>query len=172
MTNTNKLIRAYNGCDGGKTGYTAEAKSCLAATAQRDGTRLVAVAIGSPSSKERNKQICELFNYGFANFVSKKIVSQGEIVHDDIQVSGSRTKFMSVVAESDYTYTSAKGNVGNVTTETIIDKDCAPIKQGEVVGKLNILLNGECIQSVNLLSMSDINSMSYTEIISEMIENW
>ena len=53
LTNTNKLIRFYKGCDAGKTGYTNEAKHCISASAMRDGTRLIAVVIGADSSQER-----------------------------------------------------------------------------------------------------------------------
>ena len=68
MTNTNKLVRFYQGYDGGKTGYTSEAGHCLCATAKRGDTRFVSVVIGAPDSKSRFKQTSDMLNYGFANY--------------------------------------------------------------------------------------------------------
>ena len=63
ISNTNKLIRFYSGCDAGKTGYTSEAGHCLAASAKRNGMRLISVIISAPDGKTRFKEASSLFNY-------------------------------------------------------------------------------------------------------------
>ena len=84
LTNTNKLIRFYQGCDGGKTGYTNEAKHCLCATAKRGDTRLIAVVVGAPDSKTRFKETSDLLNYGFGNYESKVMLSRDGL--EDMQI--------------------------------------------------------------------------------------
>lgn len=78
ITNTNKLIRFYEGCDGGKTGYTSEAGFCLAATAKRGDTRLVSVVIGSDQSQKRFSESKAMLNYAFNCYENKKILEAGE----------------------------------------------------------------------------------------------
>lgn len=66
LTNTNKLLRSYDGCDGLKTGSTSFAKYCLSATARRDGIRLISVVMTAPDSKTRFAEAGKLLNYGFS----------------------------------------------------------------------------------------------------------
>lgn len=66
LTNTNKLLRSYDGCDGLKTGSTSYAKYCLSATARRDGIRLISVVMTAPDSKTRFAEAGKLLNYGFS----------------------------------------------------------------------------------------------------------
>ena len=68
LTNTNKLVRNYQGATGLKTGFTNKAMYCLSATAQRDGDQYIAVILHAPSSKERFADAQSLLNYAFANF--------------------------------------------------------------------------------------------------------
>lgn len=74
LVNTNRLVRYYEGCDGGKTGSTNEAGCCLTATAKRNNMRLISVVIGAKNSQTRFNECSKLFNYGFANFESRKIL--------------------------------------------------------------------------------------------------
>ena len=68
ITNTNKLVRFYDGCDGGKTGFTNQAGFCLAATAKRGGMRVISVVIGEQDSKTRFDDVRSMFDYAFANY--------------------------------------------------------------------------------------------------------
>ena len=80
LVNTNRLIRYYDGCDGGKTGSTNEAGCCLCASAKRNDMRLISVVIGAPNSQTRFNECSKLFNYGFANYENKKIVNMDEVL--------------------------------------------------------------------------------------------
>ena len=75
LVNTNRLVKYYQGCDGGKTGSTDEAGCCLSASAVRDDMRLISVIVGAENSSKRFNECSELFNYGFSNFESKNLVS-------------------------------------------------------------------------------------------------
>lgn len=80
LVNTNKLVRFYTGADGLKTGYTAEAKFCLSATAKRDGLRVVAVVLGEPNTKIRNNEVSSMFDYAFSQYTMKSIYKPGELL--------------------------------------------------------------------------------------------
>ncbi len=71
LVNHNKLVRFFKGCDGLKTGFTDEAKYCISATAKKDGVRMLAVIMGAPTYKIRNKDASKLMNYGFSNLNAK-----------------------------------------------------------------------------------------------------
>ena len=68
LSNTNKLVRFYQGATGLKTGYTSRAGHCLSASAQRDGIELIAVVLGADSSTHRFEDAKALLNWGFANY--------------------------------------------------------------------------------------------------------
>ena len=68
LSNTNKLIRFYEGATGLKTGSTNAAQYCLSATAERDGMELIAVILKSPTSPQRFESAKVLLNYGFAAY--------------------------------------------------------------------------------------------------------
>ena len=76
IVNTNRLIRTYEGCDSGKTGFTSEAGFCLSASATRGGMRLIGVVIGADSSKTRFNEMANMFNYGFASYENKVIIEK------------------------------------------------------------------------------------------------
>lgn len=79
MTNTNKLVKFYQGCDGGKTGYTTEALFCLSATAKRGDTRIIATVIGEQNGKQRFKDVSDLFNYSLRRTKTKSSYERAKI---------------------------------------------------------------------------------------------
>lgn len=72
LTNTNKMIKTYNGANGIKTGFTQEAGYCLSASATRGNTTLIAVVLGAKTSKERNAQVAKLLDYGFRHMKPRR----------------------------------------------------------------------------------------------------
>ncbi|MBR2988352.1 MAG: D-alanyl-D-alanine carboxypeptidase [Clostridia bacterium] len=172
LTNTNKLSRFYNGCDGGKTGFTSEAKSCLSATAKRGETRLICVVIGAENSKTRNAEVSQLLNYGFANFETKKIYSKGEILKEKLPINGGKVEQIEVVVEDDLTVFTRKGVSEEYETEVVFDGVNAPILQGSVVGKINLIVNGEVVKTKNLIAKDGVESKNYFDFIDEITQNW
>ncbi|CAM3426676.1 serine hydrolase [Hydrogenibacillus schlegelii] len=80
LVNTNRLVRFYEGMDGLKTGYTSEARYGLSATAKRGDLRLIAVVLGEPTAKTRNRDITAMLDYGFAHYTSVVLVPKGTVV--------------------------------------------------------------------------------------------
>ena len=172
LSNTNKLVRFYNGCDGGKTGFTSEALSCLSATAKRGDTRLICVVIGAENSKVRNAEVSELLNYGFANYESKNVVAVGEVVEESVAVSKGKQDAVRGVAESDVSVFGKKGSLQNVEKEAELYDLSAPISKGDRIGELRVKLNGEIVGSTYILSDTDVTTKNYRDFVNDIVEKW
>lgn len=173
ISNTNKLIRFYEGCDSGKTGYTSEAGHCLTASAKRGDMRLVCVVISAPDSKTRFKEASSLFNYGFANFTNKLILDNNKPLEMTVNVSNGKKQTVKVGIESSI-YKFSERNVKSsfelkFTPNAIVS---APIFKGQVLGKLSLYENGMEINCVNVIALEDIEKMSFFDRVCEVIDNW
>ncbi len=168
MTNTNKLVRFYDGCDGGKTGYTSEAQHCLSATAKRGDTRVIAVVVGAPDSKTRFKEVSDMFNYAFANYETKVYVNKGANV-GDINVVGGKNACAQIETFDKLTAFGKKGNV-DYTVEYELDASVrAPIQKGDKVGVAKLLdSNGKTVQTVDVVVSCDVEAKSYWDYIKDI----
>ena len=172
LSNTNKLLRAYEGCDGGKTGFTNEAKYCLSATAKRGNTRLISVVCGAESSKVRNAQNATLFNYGFANYESKQVVVGGNPIEGELEVKGGKQKTVCAYPEKDCYIFCKRGEESDVEITVEKFELKAPVNKGDIVGTLKVTRDGETVESVNLLSDSAVKKATYLDVVDDFIEKW
>lgn len=173
MTNTNKLVRFYNGCDGGKTGFTSEAKFCLSATAERNGLRVVAVVIGADSSKERFASVSNLFGYAFSNYSAKIIQSKDDCIENSIRVLGGREKGISVAVKEDFKALVKKGDDGEYKVHFNLPATVkAPIVRGGEIGKAYLTRNGEVIGECPVVSMVDVEKARYSDTIKHICDEW
>lgn len=170
LTNTNKMIRQYQGCLGGKTGYTDSAKFCISACALRNGIKTVATVIGAPDSKTRFADACKLFNYGFANFTNQVVCKQGEKIEKSVEVERSRVKTMTPVAASDASVLVKQGDEVKVEYE-LPEKLKAPVVKGDVVGRIVITYKDK-EYAFDLVSDSDIPRSTIWDIIKDMAGKW
>lgn len=169
MTNTNKLVRFYDGCDGGKTGYTSEAQHCLAATAKRGDTRVIAVVVGAPDSQTRFKEVSEMFNYAFANFESK-VYLDGNTKLDSVAVQGGKQDSIDVTAESKLIAFGKKGSVDYEVQIELPETVKAPISQGDVVGTAQLKdAQGKVVSQVNLLAKCSVEAKTYWDYVHDII---
>lgn len=172
MTNTNKLIRTFNGCDGGKTGFTNEAGFCLAATAKRGDTRIVSVVIGADSSKNRFDSVSALFDYAFGNF-ENKIVQEAGIIAERANVCGSKKREIAVCAENALSVFCKKGKEGNLTVDIeLSDNLKAPVAQGDAIGKAVLYSDGIEICQTRLLAGESAERFTWWEAYREGARNW
>ena len=173
MTNTNKLVRFYNGCDGGKTGFTSEAKFCLSATAERNGLRVVAVVIGADSSKERFASVSNLFGYAFSNYSAKVIQSKDDCIENSIRVLGGREKGISVAVKEDFKALVKKGDDGEYKVHFNLPATVkAPIVRGGEIGKAYLTRNGEVIGECPVVSMVDVEKARYSDTLKHICDEW
>ncbi len=173
ISNTNKLIKFYNGCDSGKTGFTQEAGHCLCASAIRNNTRLISVVINAPDSKTRFNDVSKMFNYGFANYVNKIVVDKDQNVYNDVPVKYGKNDFLTAKPEKSIFIFSEKN------VERIIDVKVsyfenlkAPINIGEKVGKIQIFENNVLIKETYLISTELVKKSNYFDNIKEIVQNW
>lgn len=173
MTNTNKLIRFYNGCDCGKTGYTSEAGHCLTASAKRNGLRLIAVEINAPDSKTRFKDVSEMFNYGFNNFTNKLIVDETKPLDLTVNVNNGKKEEIKVKANKSFYLFSSKEQKRSVEINfTPAEKIKAPIYEGDSVGKLYLYENGIVIAEIEVISLENVDKKGYFDAIFDITENF
>ncbi|MBE5756692.1 MAG: D-alanyl-D-alanine carboxypeptidase [Clostridiales bacterium] len=173
MTNTNKLIRFYEGCDSGKTGYTSEAGHCLTASAKRQNLRLISVVINEPDSKTRFKDVSNMFNYGFATYVNKLIVDNKTPLENKIEVNCAKKDKISIIPKESYYHFSKKDEKSSFDIIfTPIDNLKAPIKKGDKVGELSIYNSNVQITTIDVLANEDINAKNYFDVLKEITLNW
>lgn len=164
LVNTNKLVRFYDGVDGLKTGYTKDAGYCLTATAKKDGMRIIAVVMGEPDSKMRNKEVSEMLDYSFAQYKIENLLANKPSL-GKYEVTKAKQKYIEVVPKESATVLRKKSeNTGNATYEVKLNDLKAPIKKGDVVGKLNIKENGKHIRTIDLTVKENINKANIGEL--------
>lgn len=172
ITNTNKLVKFYQGCDGGKTGFTSEAKFCLCATAKRNDMRVISVIIGADSSKVRNAAISASFDYAFANFSNKVMLKGGEKLDFEANVTGGKQSSVSIAAERDLTRFVSLDDKAKYDVRYEISDVKAPLKAGDKVGVARLLKDGVEIDSVNVVSLEDVQSRNLFDAILDIARNW
>ncbi len=173
ISNTNKLVRFYNGCDGGKTGYTTEAGHCLTASAKRNGTRLIGVVICAPDSKTRFNDVSSMFNYGFSNYETKTIIDASKPLEIKANIKGGKEECVKIIAQNDVKLFNKKNEKRAVEFSFIANKKLtAPIKKGDVLGEIIVFENNKEIAKVNALAYCDVKEKNYYDNLKDIILNW
>ena len=171
LSNTNKLIRYYEGATGLKTGYTSTAMYNLSATATKNGMSLVAVVLTAPSSDIRNEEAKQLLNYGFTNYEIQKICSKDEVV-DKVKVNKYLKGKVDAVIQNDISVLNEKGNKIEYNKEIVMDnKVCAPLSKGDKVGEV-IYTNtsGEEIGRVNVVISENVEKSGGLDYIKQALK--
>ena len=146
----------YEYATGAKTGYTPEAGYCLAATAKKDGTELIAVTMKG-ISLEMYQDAHNLFNYGFGEYENATLISKNTFVKN-IKIANADSKEISVITETELTALIEKSSSGDIKSNVIMNDITLPIEKNDVVGKIEYTLNNEVIGTVNLISPISVKS--------------
>lgn len=161
LVNTNKLVRFYPGVDGLKTGYTSEAKYCLAATMKKEDMRVVAVVFGYDSSKTRNAEVSSMLDYAFNHYVATKLHEQGEVITELSLLKGEERKTNIVTKEKVSTIHPKGEDMDNLHTEyELFDDLSLPIKAGDQVGTLYVKNDNEILMESPLTVEQSIEKAS------------
>ena len=150
LTNTNKLIRSYDGCVGLKTGSTSVAKYCVSTVAVRDGITLISVVMTAPDYKVRFKDAAAMLNLGFGS--CSLYVDENKKPLPNIAVEGGVKEELACDYEGTFRYLDTKGAALDQIEKKIKQKDKvkAPVKKGDLAGTAEYYLDGKKIGSVNL----------------------
>lgn len=170
LTNTNKLIKSYTGCDGGKTGFTNEAGYCVAATAKRGAMRIVGVIINEPDSKTRFADCSKLFNYAFENYDCKQILADNLPTEYNVEIKKGKKQYCEVYSEKPIYIFSAKNKKDEIKFEFVpLGEVIAPIKEGQQVGDLIVYLNGVKYCTTKAVVREKIDRKSLYDIMEEIV---
>lgn len=171
LTNTNKLIKQYPGANGIKTGFTQEAGYCLSASAERDGTTLIAVVLGAKTSPIRNAEVAKLLNYGFANYASVTLAEEGQRVKK-ITVDKGEPYILHAVTGEKATAFVKKGQEKETSYKANIPKNLKlPLKKGDKIGTLDIYCGDEKLGSCDLVADRNIDKASFFTYYIRKIKN-
>ena len=172
LSNTNKLIKNYNGATGLKTGSTSLALYNLSASATRDGLSLIAVIMKAPSTKVRFSEAQKLLDYGFNNFSYQSFGKTGDLIQT-VSIDKGVQATIPVVLENDAGILLAKGSEKNIEQTVTIDENIsAPISNGQKVGEISFSLNGEVLSTVNLVSQVSVNKMDIATMSTKVFSTW
>ena len=173
LTNTNRLVRFYQGCDGFKTGSTDAAKYCLAATAEKNGMRLVAIVLGTPVSQTRFDEARAMLDYGFANYQRVTIANKGDLLGESLPVHGGAADAVALALGSGLSMLMKNGQQSGLKLElSLPDYAEAPVQQGDILGTVNVLLDGQVIAKLNCVAAADVSRPGFIEGLYRILNNW
>lgn len=171
LTNTNKLIRTYEGITGLKTGSTSKAKYCLSATAKRGGISLTAVIMAAPDPKERFAEAAALLDYGFSNCTNYSEKASDIVIKPQKVINGMKEK-VTVEAGRDFSYTLC-GNESSdkIERKTMFKKEIkAPVKKGDEIGNIVYKLDEKEIDKIPILASEDIREAGFTDYFYKLLK--
>ena len=159
LSNTNKLIRFFDGATGLKTGYTSTAHYCLSATAEREGMELIAVTLDSATSAERFETAKTLLNYGFANYALVAVYPDQAIPPVAVEL-GEYATVQPLLAATPRILLE-KGQAGKVETSLELAESVqAPVEEGQILGQVVVRVDGAVIAKLPLTADRAVERLS------------
>lgn len=166
LTNTNRLVRFYRGCNGLKTGSTSKAGFCVSVTAERDSMTLICVIMGAESSNVRNAAATQLLDWGFATYglytcEAKQLTP--------LRVTGGQTPTVPIGYPA-FSCVLPKGDVASVEIKTEVPESvAAPILQGESVGKVTYTCKGKIVGESPITAAETSEKIGYWGLFRRML---
>ena len=172
MTNTNKLIRKYSFCDGGKTGFTNEAGFCLASTAKKNNMRLVSVVLGGSTSDDRFASAINMFEYGFANYKNKIVLDKDVTLNDEFFARGGKRDTFKVRPERNSYVFSAVNETPEISYHMVAYDVKAPVAENSVVGYIEVYKNNVLTDSVNVVAAENLEKANFGDYFKKIAGEW
>ena len=169
LTNTNKLVRSYNGITGLKTGSTSLAKYCLSATARRNEIDIIAVVMGAPEHKLRYSEAAKLLDYGFSKAklyehkIDKKLLM-------NIKVKDGTMDYIDGYVKEPYRYAKIDNKDNNIRYRVKINDLRAPIHKKQKIGVVEYCKNGKIIKKQDILSKDTCYKNRYVDEIYKLLK--
>jgi len=173
LVNTNRLIKYYNFCQTGKTGFTDEAGYCLSSTSLKNNLKLTCVVLGCKTPSDRFADSIALYNFAYANYSSKKIISKGDILEKSIIVNYGKCDTINVSYGSDL-YITLKNNIEpNYSLQINLPKEIkAPISKGQTIGSVDVFVNGEKFKTIDIVSDTYVDKQSFKDIVFKIVDRY
>ena len=167
LSNTNKLVRFYDGTTGLKTGYTSAAGHCLSASAARNGMELIAVVLHCASSTDRFESAKALLNYGFSNY-ALVTPEPGELPAVPVTL-GTAAEITPVLADETPILID-KALAAGVETRVCVDESVtAPVEAGQTLGTLTITSGGQTIAERDLIAPEAVGALRWGDVYLQML---
>lgn len=171
LVNTNKLVKFYSYIDGLKTGFTGDAGYCLTATGKKRNMRLISVVMGEETSEKRSADTLAMLDYGFNMYNIEKVVDSNKSL-GKVKVNMGDIEYVDIVSKKDITVlNNSQKEKRNVTYEINTDKIVAPVKVGDVIGKISVYENGTLSYNVELTVVNDIKKASIIKVFLRNIKD-
>ena len=168
LTNTNKLVRHYEGCTGLKTGYTSTAMYCLSASAERDGTEYIAVVMHAESIDSRNADASALLDYGFANYRLCPLTDGAAL--PEVAVELGEAGSVGTVCDGGGAILLRSRDAEGITRSVELPESvAAPVRAGDVLGKLVVSNSAGPVAEVPLLAAASVERLSAPGILLRML---
>ena len=167
LSNTNKLIRFYQGATGLKTGFTSGAGYCLSATALRDGMELIAVVMGAETSQARNAACKQLLDYGFANYA---VVSPSLTETPAVPVRLGAQDSVSVRLGESGAVLVDKAQKSGITEDISLEEStAAPVSQGQRLGTLTLRAGEQVLRQIPLVAAEGVPRLTYGALLRRVL---
>lgn len=160
----NDLLRVYQGMDGIKTGHTAAAGYCIAATAERDHLRLIVVTLGASTKAERQADVTRLLNYGFSQYRAAVVAEKGQVVGQVVVERGVKDQ-VDVVPAEDFHVTLPRTSQAVPQREILLRPQAAPLAAGAAVGEMVVRLEGQEVARVPLVAAEAVERASLGRLV-------
>ncbi|MCL1858602.1 MAG: D-alanyl-D-alanine carboxypeptidase [Oscillospiraceae bacterium] len=169
LSNTNRLIRFYQGANGLKTGSTGIAKYCLSASALRNDMQLIAVIMSAPSSDERFAGAKKMLDYGFATYAVYKIPEEK---FEPVRVTGGVIETVNASHERE-SFLINKGKEKSIEKQIdILQSVAAPVEKGRKIGTINYMIDGNIIKSIDITAAESVGRISFWGIFGKMAKKY
>lgn len=171
LSNTNKLVRFYDGTTGVKTGYTSKAGYCVSASAEREGMELIAVIMKADTSPHRNADASGLLNFGFANYAVVGL-GEGENGAEEIPVILGRQDCVKVELAENAQVLIEKAQAPKVEKQLVLAESLeAPVEKGQKVGTLVFSLDGEQLAEVPVVAADAVERLGTMDIYGDILKS-
>lgn len=173
LTNTNRLVRFYDICDGFKTGSTNEARYCISATAQKDGMRLIAVLLGTPASQTRFNEARQMLEYGFATYRLFSVCAKGDLLGMKVAVAHGGADAVDAAAGESMVMLIRRGDESGISLEVALpDSVEAPVERGQKLGEVRVLQNGIQVATLSAVASADVGLPGFLEALLRILQAW
>ncbi len=166
LSNTNKLIRFYEGATGLKTGSTDAAGYCISATAERSGMELIAVVLGGETSQQRFEDAKTLLNYGFSTYALADVTPAERQI---VPVKLGRAPSVEAVLEAGKLLV-GKGQAGSLSQTVTLREDLvAPVEKGQTVGTLTVQCGDATLAELPLTAADTVERMTWGDLFARLL---
>ena len=169
LSNTNKLIRFYDGATGLKTGFTQEAGYCISATAERDGMELIAVIMKGNTSDSRNADAKTLLNYGFSTYALVDVQPEEPLPALPVTLGAAGTVALTLPEEGRTVLLEKSRSGGLTQTVELPEAVPAPLQAGDTVGTLTVSREGETLLTVPIVAAETVEAITWREMTARLL---